>query len=98
MEERRAPHQEMVRQENRFVLGTFTKQTIKCANYSITRARWLKQPEKEEMVLDFLMMTAGLDGRAREDLRDALMGARPTTPALGAQGAPMASTGTGAAW
>lgn len=98
MEERRAPHQEMVREANRYVLGTFQPATIVYARQAILQARELEIPAQEEAVLDFLMSTAGLEGRARQDLRDALMGARPTTPALGAQGAPMPSTGTGAAW
>ena len=84
MEERRAPHSEMVREANRYVLGTFQPRTIACARHSILRARELEVPGKEEAVLDYLMSTAGLEGRAREDLRDALMGARGPTPSVGA--------------
>lgn len=90
MEAPRAPHSEMVRSDNRYVLGTFRPQTIACARLSILRARELELPEKEEAVLDFLMSTAGLDGRAREDLRDAVAGRRPDVPAI-AGGPPMAS-------
>lgn len=85
MEATRAPHMEMVREQNRNILGTFTPQTIKCATYSIQRARELEIPAKEEAVLDYLSRTAGLDGRGREDLRDALMGARKEVQPLGAQ-------------
>lgn len=82
MEAPRAPYQEMVRPENRNILGTFTPRMIACAQRSIARAKELEIPEKEERVLDFLTATAGLDGRGREDLRDALMGARPQSAAL----------------
>lgn len=98
MEERRAPHQEMVREANRYVLGTFRPATIVYARQAILQARELEIPEQEEAVLDFLMSTAGLEGRARQDLRDALMGARPQTPGVGTP--PISATGTpgAAAW
>lgn len=67
----------MTDHKNRSVLGTFTWQTIACARKAILQARELEVPEMEEGVLAFMMDTAGIDGRAREDLRDALMGARP---------------------
>lgn len=70
--------------KNRNVLATLTVKTICCAQRSIARARELEIPDKEERVLDFIMMTAGIDGRGREDLRDALMGARTPSHALGA--------------
>lgn len=75
-------YMEMTKATNRNVLGTFTPRMIACAQRSISRARELEIPEKEERVLDFLMMTAGLDGRGREALRDALMGQRAPTVAL----------------
>lgn len=84
MEPPRPPHREMTNPENRNILATLNIKTISCAQRSIARARELELPEKEERVLDFVMMTAGLDGRGREDLRDALMGARAGNPALGA--------------
>lgn len=98
MEAQRAPHSEMVRADNRYVLGTFRPQTIACARLSILRARELELPEKEEAVLDFLMSTAGLDGRAREDLRDAVAGRPPPIAAVTATPAPLASNGGRATW
>jgi len=84
MEGPRPAHSEMVRPDNRYVLGTFRPQTIACARLSILRARELELPEKEEAVLDFLMSTAGLDGRAREDLRDAVAGRQTPIAAIAA--------------
>lgn len=84
MQEPRAPYKEMTDPRNRNILATLTIKTIACAQRSIARARELEIPDKEERVLDFIMMTAGIDGRAREDLRDALAGARPPPAALGA--------------
>lgn len=84
MQPPKAPHREMTDPGNRNILGTFKIKTIACAQRSIARARELEIPEKEERILDFLMMTAGLDGKGREDLRDALMGARPVVNALSA--------------
>lgn len=99
MEAQRAPHSEMVRADNRYVLGTFRPQTIACARLSILRARELDLPEKEEAVLDFLMSTAGLDGRAREDLRDAVAGRQPPTTAIAAAITPAANANGGrASW
>jgi hypothetical protein len=83
MDEQQAPHREMVSAENRYILATVNSKLIACARRSILRARELEIPEKEEAVLDFVMSTAGIDGRAREDLRDALAGARAPTPSLG---------------
>lgn len=99
MEERRAPHQEMVRQDNRYVLGTFKPDTIAYARMAIIEARELEIPEQEEAVLDFLMSTAGLDGRARDALRDAVAGRQQPTPGVGTP--PPVAGGTarsGAAW
>lgn len=84
MHEPRPAYREMTDKDNRNVLGTFTPKMISCAQRSIARARELEIPEKEERVLDFLMMTTGLEGRGREALRDALMGAKPPQPALAA--------------
>lgn len=77
MERERPSYREMTAPENRNVLATLTVKTIGCAQRSIARARELAIPEKEERVLDFIMMTAGIDGRGREALRDALMGQKP---------------------
>jgi len=87
MDPLREPHREMTDTANRYVLGTFRPAMIACARYSILRARELEIPEKEEAVLDFLMSTAGLDGRAREDLRDAIAGKQAPAVALVANGA-----------
>lgn len=88
MEAPRAAHREMVDPRNRNVLSTVSYKMIACAQRSIARARDLEIPEKEERVLDFIMMTAGIDGRGREDLRDALAGARPIVGALAGMAQP----------
>lgn len=91
-----ASYKEMVDPRNRNVLGTFSPRMIACARRSIVRAREFEIPEKEELVLDFLMMTAGIDGRGREDLRDALMGAKAPQLALaGLAGPPTGRGGDG---
>lgn len=82
MEAPRPAYREMTDPKNRNILATLTIKTISCAQRSIARARELEIPEKEERVLDFVMMTAGIDGRGREDLRDALMGARSPVVAM----------------
>jgi len=91
MDERRQPHQEMFRQENRYVLATLNPQMIKCARYSILRARELDMPEKEEAVLDYVMSTTGLDGKGREAARDAIAGKQPQIQSTTAP--PVTSTG-----
>lgn len=83
MDAQRAPHREMVSQENRYILGTFKPETISYARMAIVEARELEVPEQEEAVLDFLMSTAGLDGRGREALRDAVAGRPPPIQAVG---------------
>lgn len=88
MDRPEAAFKTMVDEKHRNVLGTFNPRMIACARRSIIRARALEIPEKEELVLDFLMMTAGLDGRGREDLRDALMGAKTPQIALAGMAAP----------
>lgn len=82
MEAERPPHREMVSQDNRYILATVNPKLIACARLSILRARELEIPAKEEAVLDFVLSTAGIDGRAREALRDAIAGRQPTTQAL----------------
>lgn len=84
MDETRPPHREMVSAENRYILATVNPKLIARARLSILRARELEIPQKEEAVLDFVMSTAGIDGRAREDLRDALAGARAPIAAVSA--------------
>lgn len=89
MDAPRPHYREMTDPANRNILATLTIKTIGCAQRSIARARELEIPEKEERVLDFVMMTAGLEGRAREDLRDALAGSRAPPTAIGGQMAPI---------
>lgn len=85
----RAPFKDMVDPRNRYILATVNTKLLSCARRSILRARDLEIPEKEEAVLDFILSTAGLDGRAREDLRDALAGAPKAVPqAVNAKTAP----------
>lgn len=84
MEPQRAPYKEMVDAKNRNILATLNPKTWACAQRSMARALELEFPEKAERILDAIMMTASFEGRGREDLRDALMGTRSQTPALGA--------------
>jgi len=89
MDAPRAPYTEMVDVgKNRSVLGTFTPELLRRARYSLIRAEEFGNEAKIRHILEFMGDTAGLDGRGREDLRDALMGARAPTPALAAQQAP----------
>lgn len=93
MESTRPPHREMVAQENRYILGTFKPDTIAYGRMAIIEARELEIPEQEEAVLDFLLSTAGLDGRAREALRDAVAGRPQPTVAVSQQPATNAQRG-----
>ena len=88
MDPTRQPHREMTDPGNRNVLATVNMKFIACAQRSMARAIELEIPEKQERILDCVMMTAGLEGRAREDLRDALAGARAPPVALGSAPAP----------
>ncbi len=83
MDAPRPAYREMTDPQNRNILGTFNNRLIGCAQRSIARGLELEIPEKIERVLDFLTQTAGLDGRGREALRDALMGQRTPVQALG---------------
>lgn len=86
MDAPRAPHHEMVDVgKNRSVLGTFSPELLRCAHYSLTRAVEFGNQAKVERILAFMGDTAGLDGRGREDLRDALMGARAGVAAIAGQ-------------
>lgn len=74
---------ELTDPRNRNVLSTINPDTWACWQRSWARATELEIPEKQNMLLESLLQTAGFDGRGREDLRDALMGAKPVQAALG---------------
>src|SRR6185503_16909114 len=72
-----APYMEMTNvKKNKSVLGTFTPEILRRARYSLIRAEAFGNEAKAKHILEYMGDTAGLDGRGREDLRDALLGAR----------------------
>lgn len=88
-------YRELTDPENRNILSTINPKLWAAFQRSMARAVELEIPEKEKMLLDSLLMTAGIDGRGREDLRDALRGAVAPMPGLastGAQGPGMGMT------
>lgn len=93
MQAPRPPYQEMTdTKKNKSVLGTFTPEILRRARYSLIRAEAFGNHEKVRHILEYMGDTAGLDGRAREDLRDALMGQRARPVALNT-GQPMMVNG-----
>lgn len=85
MEAPRAPYREFTDPSNRNMLATLNPRTWACAHRSLARAEELEIPEKAERILDAIMMTASFNGKGREDFRDALMGQRAPTVAVGVQ-------------
>jgi hypothetical protein len=83
MEAPRPSYRELTDPKNRNVLSTINPKTWACWQRSWARAVELEIVEKQNMLLESLMQTAGFDGRGREDLRDALMGVKPAPQAFG---------------
>jgi hypothetical protein len=81
-------YREMTNPANRNILSTITPKLWAAFQRSYARAIEYDIPEKVEMLERSILQTAGIEGRAREDLRDALRGAQPASFALSA-GAPM---------
>lgn len=82
-------HREMTDPNNRNILSTITPKLWAAFQRSWARAVEYEIPDKQEMLLRSLLQTAGIEGRGREDLRDALRAASPPTYGLGVQ-APLA--------
>lgn len=82
MEPPRPSYRELTDPKNRNVLSTINPKTWACWQRSWARAVELEIPEKQKMLMESLLQTAGFDGRGREDLRDALMGVKPNHTAF----------------
>lgn len=81
-------YREMTDPANRNILSTITPKLWAAFQRSWARAVEYDIPDKQEMLLRSILQTAGIEGRGREDLRDALRGAVAPTYALSA-GAPV---------
>lgn len=83
-------YREMTDPNNRNILSTITPKLWAAFQRSWARAVEYEIPEKQEMLLRSILQTAGIDGRGREDLRDALRGASLPSYGLGAAQPPTA--------
>ena len=75
MDAPRQAFREMTDPNNRQVLSNITPKLWACFQRSYARAEFFEFPEKKERLEEALFMTAGLQGRGAELLRDALQGA-----------------------